>query len=236
MLVMGFQCLKHILNFLNSQFISSMLGAFIASGVAIKIARTQSKEQLELLKEENKNQKNFFKDQEKNERERIYIQYSVERAFNAIKCVEALSKYDLAFENIDIEFDRIKENYISEFHSDEELSDEYVQNIITSYCIASVNRQIIQPKFMEIEDSFKECLISLTILDEKKLLDGIKKLNKEFNQIEDWVYKFSKVKTELEYRKHEEEFSSNNLNKVCNEIRNILLTYITKQIAKLNIN
>lgn len=233
---MGFQCFKYFINFLNSQFVSSMLGALLAAVVAIYIARVQSKEQLKLLEEENKNQKNFFKEQEKNERERIYIQYSVERAHNAIKCVDSLSRYHRAFINMNTEFDKIKENIVSNFPSNYNLGDKNIQNYITGMCIKSVYLDFLDPKMAEILYSLNQCMASLAGLDEGKLSDQINEMKSEVFQIRDWVDECSNVKTEEEYRKYEEKFLSNNLYKVCSEIEIILLGYIVKQIAKLNIN
>lgn len=236
MLSMGFQCFKYFIDFLNSQFVSSMLGALLAAVVAIYIARVQSKEQLKLLKEENKNQKNFLEEQEKNERERIYIQYSVERAHNAIKCVESLSKYHRAFVNMNTEFDKIKENFVSKLPRNHKLGDKNIQNDITVICIEALFLDFLEPKMTEILYSLEQCIVSLIGLDEGNLSDEINEMESEVYRIRDWVNEYSNVKTEEEYRKYEEKLLSNNLYTVCTEIKIILLGYIVKQIAELKIN
>lgn len=61
-----------IITFLNSQFISSMIGALLGAGVAVYVAKLQNKQQLTQLQDEHKLQREFFEKQEENERERIF--------------------------------------------------------------------------------------------------------------------------------------------------------------------
>lgn len=43
-----------IITFLNSQFISSMIGALLGAGVAVYVAKLQNKQQLTQLQDEHK--------------------------------------------------------------------------------------------------------------------------------------------------------------------------------------
>ena len=63
-----------VVAFLNSQFISSMIGALLGAGVAVYVAKLQNKQQLKQLQDEHNLQREFFEKQEENERERIFLQ------------------------------------------------------------------------------------------------------------------------------------------------------------------
>ena len=81
-----------IIPFLNSQFISSMIGALLGAGVAVYVAKLQNRQQLKQLKDEHKLQREFFERQEANERERIFLQYTIERAERSYKILNQLKK------------------------------------------------------------------------------------------------------------------------------------------------
>lgn len=81
-----------IITFLNSQFISSMIGALLGAGVAVYIAKVQNKQQLKQLQDEHMLQREFFEKQEENERERIFLQYTIERAERSHKILNQLKK------------------------------------------------------------------------------------------------------------------------------------------------
>ena len=55
-----------IITFLNSQFISSMIGALLGAGVAVYVAKLQNDQQLKQLKDEHKLQREFFERQKEN--------------------------------------------------------------------------------------------------------------------------------------------------------------------------
>lgn len=46
--------MDNIITFLNSQFISSMIGALLGAGVAVYVAKLQNKQQLKQLQDEHK--------------------------------------------------------------------------------------------------------------------------------------------------------------------------------------
>ena len=46
--------MDYIITFLNSQFISSMIGALLGAGVAVYVAKLQNKQQLKQLQDEHK--------------------------------------------------------------------------------------------------------------------------------------------------------------------------------------
>lgn len=58
--------MDNIITFLNSQFISSMIGALLGAGVAVYVAKLQNKQQLKQLQDEHKLQQEFFEKQEEN--------------------------------------------------------------------------------------------------------------------------------------------------------------------------
>ena len=55
-----------IITFLNSQFISSMMGALLGAGVAVYVAKLQNNQQLKQLQDEHRLQRGFFEKQEEN--------------------------------------------------------------------------------------------------------------------------------------------------------------------------
>ena len=63
----GENIIKWMLNhkFLNSQFISSMIGALLGAGVAVHVAKLQNKQQLKQLQDEHKLQREFLKNKKK---------------------------------------------------------------------------------------------------------------------------------------------------------------------------
>ena len=81
-----------IITFLNSQFISSMIGALLGAGVAVYVAKLQNKQQLTQLQDEHKLQREFFEKQEENERERIFLQNTIERAEKSYRILNQLKK------------------------------------------------------------------------------------------------------------------------------------------------
>jgi len=60
--------------------IITLIGALLGAGVAVYVAKLQNKQQLKQLQDEHKLQREFFEKQEENERERIFLQYTIERA------------------------------------------------------------------------------------------------------------------------------------------------------------
>lgn len=54
-----------IITFLNSQFISSMIGALLGAGVAVYVAKLQNKQQLKQLQDEHKLQREFLKNKKR---------------------------------------------------------------------------------------------------------------------------------------------------------------------------
>ena len=65
-----------IITFLNSQFISSMIGALLGAGVAVYVAKLQNKQQLKQLQDEHKLQREFLKDK-KRTKENVFS-YSIQ--------------------------------------------------------------------------------------------------------------------------------------------------------------
>ena len=69
-----------------------MIGALLGAGVAVYVARLQNKQQLKQLNNEHDLQREFFEKQEENERERIFLQYTIDRAERSYRILNQLKK------------------------------------------------------------------------------------------------------------------------------------------------
>lgn len=69
--------MDNIITFLNSQFISSMIGALLGAGVAVYVAKLQNKQQLKQLQDEHKLQREFFEKNKKRTKENVFS-YSIQ--------------------------------------------------------------------------------------------------------------------------------------------------------------
>lgn len=107
-----------IITFFNSQFISSMIGALLGAGVAVYVARLQNKQQLKQLNNEHELQREFFEKQEENERERIFLQYTIERAEHSYEILSDLRSAKNLF--VDAVFELLK-RFPNDINSDEDI-------------------------------------------------------------------------------------------------------------------
>ena len=139
-----------IITFFNSQFISSMFGALLGAGVAIYVARLQNKQQLKQLNNEHELQREFFEKQEENERERIFLQYTIDRAERSYRILNQLKKAATFF----------GEESFPLTESDNE--DEF-QKIFLKLCYT-----VVTPKYYEFIDLSDELLLTLVIQDDVK--------------------------------------------------------------------
>lgn len=146
-----------IITFLNSQFISSMIGALLGAGVAVYVAKLQNKQQLTQLQDEHKLQREFFEKQEENERERIFLQNTIERAEKSYRILNQLKKAATFF--VDGSFSLIESDNTDEF-----------QTIFLKLCYT-----VITPRYYEFIDLSDELLLTLVIQDDVKLSDLKKK-------------------------------------------------------------
>nr|WP_262350653.1 hypothetical protein [Streptococcus sp. NSJ-72] len=88
---------QSLIDFFNSQFVSSMLGALFGGGIAVYVANIQNKQQTKQLQEEHKLQREYFDKQEENEREQIFLQFTIERAERSYQILNELKKLRLCF-------------------------------------------------------------------------------------------------------------------------------------------
>ena len=160
-----------IITFLNSQFISSMIGALLGAGVAVYIAKVQNKQQLKQLQDEHMLQREFFEKQEENERERIFLQYTIERAERSHKILNQLKKAATFFRD-------------ESFPLTESDNEDEFQKIFLKLCYT-----VVTPKYYEFIDLKDELLLTLVIQDDVKISDlkhevviEVEKVSKYYNR------------------------------------------------------
>lgn len=197
-----------LITFLNSQFISSMIGALLGAGVAVYVAKLQNKQQLKQLKDEHKLQRKFFEKQEENERERIFLQYTIERAERSYRILNQLKKAETFF--VDGSFSLIEDNM-----------DEF-QTSFLKLCYT-----VITPRYYEFIDLSDELLLTLVIQDDVKLSDLKNEVLMEVERFSNYYYKIIKSSTFVEFSEMVDAFcEETKLIEKCDNLK----TYITKYI------
>ena len=166
-----------IITFLNSQFISSMIGALLGAGVAVYVAKLQNDQQLKQLKDEHKLQREFFERQEANERERIFLQYTIERAERSYKILNQLKKAATFFGD-------------ETFPLTQSTNEDEFQKIFLKLCYT-----VITPKYYEFIDLKDELLLTLVIQDDVKLSELKNEVVTEVERFSNYYYKI--IKAEL---------------------------------------
>ena len=198
-----------IIPFLNSQFISSMIGALLGAGVAVYVAKLQNRQQLKQLKDEHKLQREFFERQEANERERIFLQYTIERAERSYKILNQLKKAATFFGD-------------ETFPLTESDNEDEFQKIFLKLCYT-----VITPKYYEFIDLKDELLLTLVIQDDVKLSDLKKEVLMEVERFSNYYYKIIKSSTFVEFSEMVDAFcEETKLIEKCDSLK----TYITKYI------
>lgn len=198
-----------IITFLNSQFISSMIGALLGAGVAVYVAKLQNDQQLKQLKDEHKLQREFFERQEENERERIFLQYTIERAERSYKILNQLKKAATFFG--DETFPLIQSTNEDEF-----------QKIFLKLCYT-----VITPKYYEFIDLKDELLLTLVIQDDMKLSELKNEVVTEVERFSNYYYKIIKASTPIEFFEMVDAFyEETELIEKCDNLK----TYITKYV------
>ncbi|EGV04360.1 hypothetical protein HMPREF9954_0680 [Streptococcus infantis SK970] len=150
--------MDNIITFLNSQFISSMIGALLGAGVVVHVAKLQNKQQLKQLQDEHKLQREFFEKQEENERERIFLQYTIERAERSYEILSDLRTAKNLF--VDSIFEFLKMNP-KEVESDEDIEFEKIFPLLYS--------DYLLPKYDSIIKLRDLLLLTLVIQDDIEL-------------------------------------------------------------------
>ena len=198
-----------IITFLNSQFISSMIGALLGAGVAVYVAKLQNKQQLKQLKDEHKLQREFFERQEANERERIFLQYTIERAERSYKILNQLKKAATFFGD-------------ESFPLTESDNEDKFQKIFLKLCYT-----VITPKYYEFIDLKDELLLTLVIQDDVRLSDLKNEVVMEVERFSNYYYKIIKASTFIEFSEMVDAFcEETKLIEKCDSLK----TYITKYI------
>lgn len=198
-----------IIPFLNSQFISSMIGALLGAGVAVYVAKLQNRQQLKQLKDEHKLQREYFERQEANERERIFLQYTIERAERSYKILNQLKKAATFFGD-------------ETFPLTESDNEDEFQKIFLKLCYT-----VITPKYYEFIDLKDELLLTLVIQDDVRLSDLKNEVVMEVERFSNYYYKIIKASTFIEFSEMVDAFcEETKLIEKCDSLK----TYITKYI------
>ena len=212
-----------IITFLNSQFISSMIGALLGAGVAVYVAKLQNKQQLKQLQDEHKLQREFFEKQEENERERIFLQYTIERAERSYEILSDLRIAKNLFADAIFEFVKM---ISKEVESDEDIEFEKIFPLLYS--------DYLLPKYNSIIKLRDLLLLTLVIQDDIELSRLKEEVRKEVAIFVDYHKKISQVKNFEDYKKVAEDFmKKSQLTEKCDELRTYLTKYITETTFRL---
>ena len=212
-----------IITFLNSQFISSMIGALLGAGVAVYVAKLQNKQQLKQLQDENKLQREFFEKQEENERERIFLQYTIERAERSYEILSDLRIAKNLFADAIFEFVKM---ISKEVESDEDIEFEKIFPLLYS--------DYLLPKYNSIIKLRDLLLLTLVIQDDIELSRLKGEVRKEVSIFADYHKRISQVKNFEDYKEVADDFMKNSqLTEKCDELRTYLTKYITETTFRL---
>ena len=212
-----------IITFLNSQFISSMLGALLGAGVAVYVAKLQNKQQLKQLQDEHKLQREFFEKQEENERERIFLQYTIERAERSYEILSDLRIAKNLFADSIFEFIKM---IPKEVESDEDIEFEKIFPLLYS--------DYLLPKYDSIIKLRDLLLLTLVIQDDIELSRLKEEVRKEVAIFVDYHKKINQVTSFEDYREVADDFmEESKLTEKCDELRTYLTKYITETTFRL---
>ena len=215
--------MDNIIIFLNSQFISSMIGALLGAGVAVYVAKLQNKQQLKQLQDEHKLQREFFEKQEENERERIFLQYTIERAERSYEILSDLRTAKNLFADSIFEFLKMNPK---EVESDEDIEFEKIFPLLYS--------DYLLPKYDSIIKLRDLLLLTLVIQDDIELSRLKEEVRKEVAIFVDYHQKINRVKSFEDYRKVADDFMvESKLTEKCDELRTYLTKYITETTFRL---
>lgn len=212
-----------IITFFNSQFISSMIGALLGAGVAVYVARLQNKQQLKQLNNEHELQRDFFEKQEENERERIFLQYTIERAEHSYEILSDLRSAKNLF--VDAVFELMK-RFPNDINSDEDIDFKKYFNLLYG--------DYLLPKYNSIIKLRDMLLLTLVIQDDVELSRLKEEVRKEVSIFVDYHKRISKVENFEEYKEVAEDFlEKSKLTEQCDELRAYLTKYITETTFRL---
>ena len=212
-----------VITFLNSQFISSMIGALLGAGVAVYVAKLQNKQQLKQLQDEHKLQREFFEKQEENERERIFLQYTIERAEHSYEILSDLRISKNLF--ADAIFELVK-MLPKEVELDEDIEfEKFFPLLYSDYLLPEYN------SIIKLRDLL---LLTLVIQDDIELSRLKDEVRKEVSIFADYHKRISQVKNFEDYKEVAEDFmKKSQLTEKCDELRTYLTKYITETTFRL---
>ena len=186
-----------------------MIGALLGAGVAVYVAKLQNDQQLKQLKDEHKLQREFFERQEANERERIFLQYTIERAERSYKILNQLKKAATFFGD-------------ETFPLTQSTNEDEFQKIFLKLCYT-----VITPKYYEFIDLKDELLLTLVIQDDVKLSELKNEVVTEVERFSNYYYKIIKASTPIEFFEMVDAFyEETELIEKCDNLK----TYITKYV------
>ena len=200
-----------------------MIGALLGAGVAVYVAKLQNKQQLKQLQDEHKLQREFFEKQEENERERIFLQYTIERAERSYEILSDLRIAKNLFADAIFEF--VKTIPI-EVESDEDIEFEKIFPLLYS--------DYLLPKYNSIIKLRDLLLLTLIIQDDIELSKLKEEVRKEVAIFVGYHKKINRVKNFEDYRKVADDFMvESKLTEKCDELRTYLTKYITETTFRL---
>lgn len=200
-----------------------MIGALLGAGVAVYVARLQNKQQLKQLNNEHKLQREFFEKQEENERERIFLQYTIERAERSYEILSDLRTAKNLF--ADSLFELVK-MLPKEIESDEDIEFEKFFPLLYS--------DYLLPKYDSIVKLQDLLLLTLVIQDDIELSRLKGEVRKEVSIFVDYHKRISQVKNLEDYKEVAEDFmKKTQLAEKCDELRTYLTKYITETTFRL---
>lgn len=215
--------MNFIITFLNSQFVSSMIGAILGAGVAVYVAKLQNKQQLKQLQDEHKLQREFFEKQEENERERIFLQYTIERAERSYEILSDLRIAKNLFADAIFEFVKM---IPKELESDEDIEFEKIFPLLYS--------DYLLPKYDSIIKLRDLLMLTLVIQDDIELSRLKEEVRKEVAIFVDYHKKIHRVQTFEDYQEVADSFmEESKLTEKCDELRTYLTKYITETTFRL---
>lgn len=215
--------MDNIITFLNSQFISSMIGALLGAGVAVYVAKLQNKQQLKQLQDEHKLQQEFFEKQEENERERIFLQYTIERAERSYEILSDLRTAKSLF--VDSIFELVK-MLPKEVELDEDIEfEKFFPLLYSDYLLPEYN------SIIKLRDLL---LLTLVIQDDIELSRLKDEVRREVSIFADYHKRISQVKNFEDYKEIADDFmKKSKLTEKCDELRTYLTKYITETTFRL---
>lgn len=200
-----------------------MIGALLGAGVAVYIAKLQNKQQLKQLQDEHKLQQEFFEKQEENERERIFLQYTIERAEHSYEILSDLRGAKSLF--ADSIFELVK-MLPKEVELDEDIEfEKYFPLLYSDYLLPEYN------SIIKLRDLL---LLTLVIQDDIELSRLKEEVRKEVAIFVDYHKKINQVKSFEDYREVADDFmAESKLTEKCDELRTYLTKYITETTFRL---